>query len=50
LVGLFVVPEDAGDVFLQNVSSTSALHGVISLELFITIAVSTSNPTKIIIS
>jgi hypothetical protein len=51
LLGVFFDPEDEGDVFLRNVSSLStgykALHISQKIELFITVAMRTSNPTQI---
>jgi hypothetical protein len=45
LLGIFLDPENGGDIFLRSVGNK--LHGVISqkVELFITTGVTTSNPT-----
>jgi hypothetical protein len=46
LVGLFFGPEDVGNIFFLMVGF-SGLHGIMSqkIELFLTTAVRTSNPT-----
>jgi hypothetical protein len=49
LLGLFLDPDDGGDIFLRNVwSALNGLHGVISQKIahFITIGVSASDPAK----
>jgi hypothetical protein len=48
LLGLFFDPEDRGDVPPKRLLTFKGLHSVISqkIELFITTAVGTSNPTS----
>jgi hypothetical protein len=50
LLGLFVEPEDEGDVSPKRGWTFNGLHGVVSKEtvLFITTGVKNSNPTKTI--
>jgi hypothetical protein len=47
LIDLFFDPEDGGKMFLRNVFDFNGLHDIISqyIELFITTALRTSNPT-----